>query len=104
MLCTYSWNAYAEVISMEQLIQSKKYTPGIERISSGTRHWIARFRRKTKVVSRSIRMTRADLELFQDFHRNDGIPRLQQNFLSILFDTLKFFLLNQLFSSNQIQQ
>ena len=50
------WKPYAEIIPKELLLQNKKYTHSIERNNSHQRHWFARFRRKTYVVSRSLEM------------------------------------------------
>ena len=49
---TDNWKSYNEMIPEEMLLQSKKYTHPIERNNFRQRHWFARFRRKTCVVSR----------------------------------------------------
>ena len=45
------WAAYAELIPQGRLYVGKEETHGIERDHSRQRHWLARFRRRTCVVS-----------------------------------------------------
>jgi len=52
------------------LIQSKKETNAIERNNFRQRHWFARFRRKTCVVSRSLKMVDLTIALFAKFYVN----------------------------------
>jgi insertion element IS1 protein InsB len=56
LLFTDNWEAYAELIPAEMLIQTKAETHGIERNNFRQRHWFGRFRRKTCIVSRSLKM------------------------------------------------
>lgn len=65
---TDHWKSYAEVIPEELLLQSKKYTYPIERNNSRQKHWFARFRRKTCVVSCSLQMVDLTMALFAKFH------------------------------------
>jgi len=58
------------MIPEEMLLQSKKYTHPIERNNFRQRHWFARFRRKTCVVSRSLQMVDLTMALFAKFHCN----------------------------------
>ncbi len=67
---TDNWKSYAEVIPKKFLIQSKKETNAIERNNSRQRHWFARFRRKTCVISRSLQMVDLTVSLFAKFHVN----------------------------------
>jgi IS1 family transposase len=64
------WQAYAELISPELLIQTKAETHGIERNNFRRRHWCGRFRRKTCMVSRSLLMIDLSVFLFARFHVN----------------------------------
>ena len=64
------WEAYAELIPPEYLIQTKAETHGIERNNSRQRHWFARFRRKTCVVSRSLKMVDLTMALYAKFWVN----------------------------------
>jgi len=67
---TDNWKSYNEMIPEEMLLQSKKYTHPIERNNFRQRHWFARFRRKTCVVSRSLQMVDLTMALFAKFHCN----------------------------------
>jgi insertion element IS1 protein InsB len=51
-------------------------THGIERDHARQRHWLARFRRRSIVVSRALRMVEASIALFARFGGNDGIADL----------------------------
>jgi len=64
------------VLNAEWLVQSKSETVHIERDNSNTRHWFARFRRKSKVVSKSIEMVDLTMGLFARFHVNGTMDML----------------------------
>ena len=64
------WDVYPKLISSGRLIQTKRETHGIERNNSRQRHWFARFRRKTCVVSRSSKMVDLTMMLFAKYHIN----------------------------------
>ena len=64
------WEAYAELIPSEYLVQTKAETHGIERNNFRQRHWFARFRRKTCVVSRSLLMVDLTMALYAKFWVN----------------------------------
>ena len=64
------WEAYAELIPPEKLVQTKAETHGIERNNFRQRHWFGRFRRKTCIISRSLRMVDLTMGLFARFHVN----------------------------------
>ncbi len=49
------WEAYSSELEGHH-IETKTETRNIERNNSNSRHWFARFRRKSKVVSRSKEM------------------------------------------------
>jgi len=68
---TDTWDSYAELINPQQLLQTKTQTWGIENNNGRQRHWFARFRRRTCVVSRSILMVDLTLFLFSFFHSNN---------------------------------
>jgi insertion element IS1 protein InsB len=65
------WEAYAELIPQELLIQTKAETHGVERDNFRQRHWFARFRRKTCVVSRSLQMVDLTMPLYAKFWVNN---------------------------------
>jgi insertion element IS1 protein InsB len=52
------------------LIQSKAETHLIESNNMPQRHWFARFRRKTCVISRSLEMIDLTVMLYAKFHVN----------------------------------
>lgn len=62
---TDSWDAFAKILPPERHIIGKKYTSAIERDNSNTRHHLARFTRRTKVVSQKVEMIDTTLKLWQ---------------------------------------
>jgi len=64
------WGAYSDLIPPELLIQTKTQTHLIESNNFPQRHWFARFRRKTCVVSRSLEMIDLTTMLYAAFHVN----------------------------------
>jgi len=64
------WRAYSDLIPPELLVQSKSETHLIESNNAPQRHWFARFRRKTVVVSRSLEMIDLTVMLYAKFHVN----------------------------------
>jgi insertion element IS1 protein InsB len=74
--CADGWEAYAELIPQGRLFVGKEETHGIERDHSRQRHWLARFRRRTCVVSRAIPMVEASIALFARFADSRGIDEL----------------------------
>jgi len=67
LYCTDDWAAYAELIPQGRLFVGKEETHGIERDNSRQRHWLARFRRRTCVVSKVKRMVDASIALYVCF-------------------------------------
>ncbi len=74
---TDDWAAYGELIPQGRLYVGKEETHGIERDHARQRHWLARFRRRTCVVSRAVRMVEASIALFVRFGDAAGIGELQ---------------------------
>jgi IS1 family transposase len=64
------WRAYSDLIPSELLIQTKAETHLIESNNFPQRHWFARFRRKTCVVSRSLQMVELTTMLYAAYHVN----------------------------------
>ena len=65
--CTFytdSWDAFAAVLPPERHIIGKTHTVMIERDNSNTRHHLARFTRRTKVVSKLIHMVDITLRIW----------------------------------------
>ena len=76
LYCADGWEAYAELIPCGQLYAGKDQTHGIERDHARRRHWFARFRRRSIVVSKAKRMVDASIALFAAFGGNDKIANL----------------------------
>ena len=76
LYCTDDWAAYVEAIPQGRPYVGKDQTHGIERDHSRQRHWLARFRRRTCVVSKAERMVDASIALFARFGGNDRIGDL----------------------------
>jgi insertion element IS1 protein InsB len=68
---TDDWEAYYRLIPEDQLFTGKDLTFPIEQDNSNVRHYLARFRRKTKVVPRC--QTMVDLSLRLLHHLQDPI-------------------------------
>ncbi|MBF0320937.1 MAG: IS1 family transposase [Nitrospirae bacterium] len=71
---------YPAVLPYNDLVQSKAETNNVERNNSTQRHWLARFKRRSIVINRSINMMEASMRLFARFRVNGNINEL----LSIL--------------------
>lgn len=80
LFCTDNWAVYSEVIGEDKLIQTKTQTFYLEQNNGRQRHWYARFRRKSIVVSKSLEMVDLTMALFARFHVN----RPGENILSLL--------------------
>ena len=76
LYCADDWAAYAELIPQGRLYVGKEETHGIERDHARQRHWLARFRRRSIVVSKTERMVDASIALFARFAGNDKIGEL----------------------------
>ncbi len=74
--CADGWEAYAELIPPGQLYIGKDETHGLERDHARQRHWLARFRRRSIVVSKAKRMVEASIALFARFGGNDRFSEL----------------------------
>jgi insertion element IS1 protein InsB len=76
LYCADGWEAYTELIHLGRLYVGKDQTHGIERNHARQRHWLARFRRRSIVVSKARRMVDASIALFAAFGGNDRIANL----------------------------
>jgi IS1 family transposase len=75
--CVDHWRVYPkEMPAGCYYLQSKAGTVGIERNNSRQRHWFARFRRKSIVVSKSKEMVDLTMALFARFHVNGSMDDL----------------------------
>jgi IS1 family transposase len=68
--CTDDWKAYSTEIPENDLLQGKSRIIALERNNCRQRHWFARFKRKSLVVSKSLRMVDLTMALFARFHVN----------------------------------
>jgi len=70
IVATDYWKSYKEMIPKEQLIQTKAQTYTVESYNGLIRHFLARFRRKTKCYSKSGQMIDYTLQLFMAKRNN----------------------------------
>ena len=63
LFCSDYWKSYAEVIPNHKHLQSKAQTFTIKGYNSLIRHYLARFKRKTKCYSKSVQMIESSLNL-----------------------------------------
>jgi len=82
---TDRWRGYAELIPPERLAQTKAETHNVERNNGQQRHWFARFRRRTCVISHSLEMVNLTMALMASFHSKRGKVNLFNLFPSELF-------------------
>ena len=75
LYCTDDYAVY-DVLPVGQRYSGKNETHGIERDNARQRHWLARFRRRSIVVSKAKRMVDVSLALFASFAGNSSIGRL----------------------------
>ena len=85
LFCTDNWGVYPEVIVADKLYQSKSQTVYLEQNNGRQRHWFARFRRKSIVVSKTLEMVDLTMALFARFHVMEAGKILRH----YLVDTLK---------------
>jgi insertion element IS1 protein InsB len=76
LYCADDYPAYGELIPTGRLYAGKDETHGIERDNARQRHWLARFRRRSIVVSKAKRMVDVSIALFARFAGNDKIGDL----------------------------
>jgi insertion element IS1 protein InsB len=69
------YKAYDE-LPIEQHLQGKAHTYSLEQNNGAQRHWLARFRRKSIVVSKSIDMLNATMRLFAHYRVNGTLQPL----------------------------
>ena len=74
--CADHWKVYPKVIGKAQLKQSKSETHAIERNNCRQRHWLARFKRKSLVISKSLLMIDLSIALFAKFRVNGQIEEI----------------------------
>ena len=81
---TDDWEGYHRLIPEDQLFTGKDLTYPIEQDNSNIRHFLARFRRRTKVVSKCTEMVDLSLRLYHYLHDNpENFKNYQVAVLSI---------------------
>jgi insertion element IS1 protein InsB len=74
---TDDYEAYHRLIPEYQLFTEKELTFPIKQDNSNTRHYIGRFRRRSKITSRSIEMVNLSLLLLYHFQHGTLFEHLQ---------------------------
>ena len=82
---TDDWEGFHRLIPERQLFTGKDLTFPIEQDNSDVRRFLARFHRRTKVVSRSEEMVDLSLRLYHHLHDNP------ENFLALVMVFLSIF-------------
>jgi insertion element IS1 protein InsB len=80
---TDDWDGFHRLIPEDQLFTGKDLTFPIEQDNSNVRHDLARFRRRTKVVSKAERMADLSLRLHYHLSSTQNYAALAAVFLSI---------------------
>ncbi len=70
LYCTDEYGPYDTLLPVGRHYIGKDETGAIERVNSRLRHWFARFRRRTCVVSKAIAMVDVTIALFAAYHIN----------------------------------
>jgi len=73
---TDKWESYASVFPDDKLIMNKKLTHGIERNNCCNRHWFARFKRRSIVVSKCTEMVDLTMALFARYRVNGNVKEI----------------------------
>jgi insertion element IS1 protein InsB len=76
LYCADDYAVYDALLPVGQLHTGKEETHGIERDNARQRHWLARFRRRSIVVSKARRMVDVSIALFARFAGNNKIADL----------------------------
>ena len=75
LFCTDHYVVYESGLAVGKHYQGKDQSVPAERTHSRLRHWLARFRRRTCVVSRSKAMVDRSIALFAHLHVNGGASK-----------------------------
>ena len=76
LYCTDDYAPYDALLPVGRHYIGKDETVAIERVNSRLRHWFARFRRRTCVVSKALEMVDATIALFAAYHVNRTATKL----------------------------
>jgi insertion element IS1 protein InsB len=80
---TDDWEVFHKLIPEHQLFTGKDLTFPIEQDNSDIRHYLSRFRRRTKVVSKTAEMVDLSLRLHHHLDQPENYAALSAAFLSI---------------------
>jgi len=80
---TDDWEGFHRCIPEDQLFTGKDLTFPIEQDHSNIRHYLARFRRRTKVVSKSRERVDLSLRLHHHLREPKNYAAIASTFLSI---------------------
>jgi insertion element IS1 protein InsB len=80
---TDDWESYRNSLPREQHVIGKQFTVAIERDNSNARHYLARFRRRSKVTSRSDRMVDLSIRLNECLRHPFFFNKFRQQFICI---------------------
>ena len=83
MFYTDAWDTFAKVLPPERHIIGKSGTIAIEQDNSNTRHYLGRFTRKTKVVSKKDEMVDMSIKLWLALTDADTLAYFKNVALSI---------------------
>lgn len=72
LFCTDDYAPYDAALPAGRHYIGKDQMQASESNNARQRHWFARFRRRTCVVSRSVEMVEATMALFAHYHCNGG--------------------------------
>jgi IS1 family transposase len=87
---TDDYVCYTATLPEEQHATGKDLTYTTEQHNSDTRHWLARFCRKSKVVSHCAKMVRLSLIAVEYVHKGEGLRKLTELTQSVFTQTLKY--------------
>ena len=76
LFCADDYAVYGVLLPVGQLYPGKDETHGVARDNARQRHWLARFRRRSIVVSKVTRMVDVSIALFARFAGNNRIAGL----------------------------
>jgi len=82
---TDAWEAFAKVLPKSRHIVGKSHTHIIESNNSNTRHFLGRFTRKTKIVSKCEKAVDLSLKLSLALSESAVFSQFQQTALSTYF-------------------
>jgi insertion element IS1 protein InsB len=81
---TDNGEGFRRLIPSNQLLTGEQYTHDIERDNSNIRHFLARFRRRAKVVSKQAYMVDLSLRLYHHLHDNlDNLKAYLRQFMYV---------------------